>query len=321
MIPVADFETMKPELIDKVKRDSRSKIIDQALVDSLKEKYEVQENEQALTYFQSILNSDYFKHNWALPNDFTSDKVFLNIKEKQISYQDFGDYLLNTQRQSRKTMPLNQLVHEKYQAFLKDELIAYQELHLEAENEEYASVVHEYRDGLLLFELMENTIWNTGQTDSLQVKKYYESHQSDYFFPERIDAVIASSSKKKTVKTVSKMLEANQDVETIKSAVNKNGAVEVIFTSGVVEANHQGLPKDIEFKKGVSKIFKHNDAFVVVQVKEVFQKKQKTFEEAKGLVVNDYQSVKEAEWLDSLEAKYPVTVDQEVFKKVKNELK
>ncbi|OBQ56433.1 peptidylprolyl isomerase [Tamlana sp. s12] len=321
IIPVPDFETMKPELVEKVKRDSRSKIIDQALIDSLKKKYNIDDTQVPLSYFESILNENYFKNSWGLPSNFSSEKVFLNIQEEQISYKEFGDYLLKTQRQSRKKNPLNDLVEEKYQAFLKDQLIEYQEAHLETENEEYAAVVHEYRDGLLLFELMENTIWNTAQTDSLEVKKYYESHQSDYNFPERIDAVIASSSKKKDLKTVSKLLEQNEDVETIKSAVNKNGDVNVIFTSGVVEADHQGLPKNFEFKKGVSKIFKHNDAYVVVQVKDVFPKKQKTFEEAKGLVVNDYQTLKEEKWIGSLEEKYEVRVNQDVFKKVKNQLK
>ncbi|AUS06951.1 peptidylprolyl isomerase [Pseudotamlana carrageenivorans] len=321
IIPVSDFETMKTELAEKVKRDSRSKIIDQALIDTLKKKYEIDDEQVSLSYFESILNDNYFKNTWVLPSDFSSEKVLLNIKEEQISYQNFGDYLLKTQRQTRRKKPLKDLVKEKYQAFLKDQLMAYQESHLETENEEYASVVHEYRDGLLLFELMENTIWNTAQTDSLGVKKYFETHQSDYMFPERIDAVIASSSKKKDLKTVSKLLEQQENVETIKSAVNKNGDVNVIFTSGVVEANHQGLPKDFEFKKGVSKIFKHNDAFVVVQVKDVFPKKQKTFEEAKGLVVNDYQTLKEEKWIDSLEKKYHVKVNQDVFKKVKNQLK
>ncbi|MDO6758998.1 peptidylprolyl isomerase [Tamlana sp. 2_MG-2023] len=318
---VPNFETMKPELITKVQRDSRSKLIDQALVDNLKAKYGISDEQLSLSYFESILNDDYFKNSWKLPSDFISEKPMLTIGKKQINYKDFGDYLLETQRQSRKQIPISTLVDEKYQSFLKNNLITYQEENLETENSEYASVVHEYRDGLLLFELMESTIWNTAQTDSVAIKNYYETHKEDYFFPERIDAIIAASPKKKTLKKVSKLLEENKDLETIKSEVNTNDIIEIIFTSDVVEADHQGLPKDFEFKKGVSKIFKHNDGYVVVVVNEVFPEKQKTFEEAQGQVVNDYQAVKEEKWIDELSTKYEVTVNQDVFKKVKEQLK
>ncbi|MBU2951546.1 peptidylprolyl isomerase [Tamlana agarivorans] len=318
---VPDFKTMKPELITKVQRDSRSKLIDQALVDNLKSKYNINDDQLSLSYFESILNNDYFKNSWKLPTDFISGKTMLIIGNKKITYQDFGDYLIATQRQSRKQMPIKTLVEEKYQVFLKNDLIAYQEENLETENLEYASVVHEYRDGLLLFELMENTIWNTAQTDSVAIKNHYEINKLDYFFPERIDAVIATSSKKKTLKKVSKLLDANQDLESIKSEVNTKDAIEVIFTSGEFEADHQGLPKGFEFKTGISKIFKHNDAYVVVQVKEVFPKKQKSFYEAKGQVVNDYQVLKEEKWVDELADKYEITVNEAVFKKVKEELK
>ncbi|KAB1067179.1 peptidylprolyl isomerase [Tamlana haliotis] len=318
---VPDFETMKPELISKVQRDSRSKLIDQALVDSLKKKYGVPNEQPSLAYFGHILNNDYFKNAWKLPSDFTATKTMFVLGDSKITYQNFGDYLLETQRQSRKQKSIASLVDEKYQAFLKKTLIAYQEENLETENSEYASVLHEYRDGLLLFELMENTIWNTAETDSVAIKNYYDAHKGDYFFDERIDAVIAASPNKKTLKKVSKLLKKNQGLDVIKSEVNSNETVDVIFTEGILEADHQGLPNDFEFETGVSKIFKHNESYVVVQVKEVFPKKQKTFEEARGQVVSDYQSSKEEKWIDELAAKYTVTVDEEVFKKVKEELK
>ncbi|WP_194767933.1 peptidylprolyl isomerase [Tamlana sp. I1] len=316
-----DFETMKPELIEKVKRDPRSKLIDEALVDNLKKKYGVTKNQPALAYFESILNDSYFKNGWAIPNGFKADDILVVIGDAKFKYKDFADYLLSTQNRSRQKMPIETLVDSKYEEFLKTNLMQYQEAHLESENPEYANIISEYRDGLLLFELMENTIWNTAKTDSIAIRNHYDSHKESYMFPERIDAVIASSSKKKTLKQVAKLLKQNTDLETIKSQINKNDTVDVIFTSGIMDESHQGLPKDFQFQKGVSKILKHNGGYVVVQVKDILPASQKSFEDSKGAVVNDYQTIKEQKWIDELGNKYEVTVNQEVFEKVKDQLK
>jgi peptidyl-prolyl cis-trans isomerase SurA len=213
------------------------------------------------------------------------------------------------------------LVAKKYAAFLGACLITYQENNLENENEEFANIVGEYRDGLLLFELMENTIWNTSKSDSLGVQNYYETHKVDYVMSEKVDAVVATSTKQKTLKKVTKLLSKDMELDQIKSLVNSNDQVDVIFTSDIMGANHQTLPEDFEFKKGISKVYKHNGAYVLVQVKEIIPSTQKTFEEAKGAVISDYQTYKEQEWINELESKYKIEINEAVFTKVKGQLK
>ncbi len=41
---------------------------------------------------------------------------------------------------------------------------------LETEFPDFAAVMNEYRDGLLLFDLMEKEIWNKSKTDTLGLK-------------------------------------------------------------------------------------------------------------------------------------------------------
>lgn len=318
--PVPDFEALKSELVNKVKRDSRSNLIDKALIDKLKAKYKIGNPPSDLNYFVSILNDDYFSRTWKLPENLDGKKPFLKIGTKQLTYQDFANYLENQQRNTTPKLPFKTLVAKKYEAFLEQQLLDYQEENLENENEEYADIVKEYRDGLLLFELMENTIWNAGTTDTIAIKEYYEANKSKYVSPERIDAVVATSSKQKTLKKVAKLLKQDMAVERIKSLVNSNDAIEVLFTSEVMEANHQALPEGLELKKGISKIHKHNGAYVIVKIKEVLPESQKTFEDAKGLVIADYQNYKEEKWLNDLAEKYPVKVNQEVLANVKEQL-
>lgn len=319
--PVPEFETIKAELVEKVKRDDRSKLIDEALVNKLKKHYNINGEQAALPYFESILNDDYFKKAWQLPTDFTAETPLIKIGKKQFLYSHFGNYLIKAQRNPTPKASYQSVISNKYQSFLKENLIAYHEDNLEYENEEFAHIVDEYRDGLLLFELMESTIWNAAKTDSTGVREYYNNHKSKYVLPMRIDAVIASSTKQKTLKKVSKLLAQGMALDQIKSLVNSNDKIDVVFTQGILEENHQSIPKAFEFKRGISKTYSHNNSFVVVQVKDIFPESQKTFEQAKGTVISDYQTFKEENWLIELSKKYPIIINQEVLKKVKNQIK
>ncbi|CAH8294744.1 peptidyl-prolyl cis-trans isomerase SurA [Mariniflexile fucanivorans] len=318
---IASYEEMKPELEQKVKRDERSKLIDEALYAKLKAKYNISEENPALAYFVSILNEDYFKNTWQLPKGFTAEKPLVKIGNKQLTYKDFGDYLVSVQRNTAANSNFKTLVSKHYNTFLNTNLVTYQEDNLENENEEFANVVAEYRDGLLLFDLMETTIWNTAKTDSLEIENYYNSNKIKYTTPKRIDAVVASSKDQKTLKKVAKLLKKGMALPQIKGLINSNNKIDVIFTVDTMDATHQALPKAFEFKKGISKIYNHNNAFVLVQVKEVLPETQKTLEEAKGLIISDYQTYKEEKWLKELADKYKVVLNQEALKSVKAQIK
>lgn len=318
---IPSFDEMKQELEQKVKRDERSKLIDQALYDALKERYGISNDQPALDYFTGIFNDAYFTRTWQLPKDFKANETLFKIKDKVYTYKDFGDYLIKTQRTYTAKAPFKTIVTNKYNAFLNSSLVAYQEDNLENENEDFAHIISEYRDGLLLFDLMENTIWNTSKTDSVAIKEFYNSHKANYELPERINAVVASSPKEKTLKKVTKLLKQGKTLDDIKAIVNSNDKIAVSFNTGIMEAGHQALPKDFQFKEGISKVHKHNSAYVIVQVKEILPKTQKSFDEAKGSVLSDYQAYKEEHWIKSLSEKYKIVVNQEALNHIKAEIK
>ena len=319
--PVAPFDDLKPELEVKVKRDERSKLIDNALVSKLKAKYKVSNEQPALEYFASILNEDYYKRVWVLPAEFEAKMPLVKIGNKQFSFKDLGDYLVKKQRNVNPNQSFSKIVSDNYEAFLEESLIAYQEDNLENENEDFAYIVNEYRDGLLLFDLMESTIWNTAKTDSVDIQNFYNSHKEQYALPKRVDAIVATSTKQKTLKKVAKLLHQGMGLDDIKKLVNSNDDVQVVFTTGIMDATHQALPDDFEFKKGISEIYKHNDAYIVAQVKDILPETTKTFDEAKGAVISDYQTYKEEVWIKELSNKYKVVVNPEALKKVKSKIK
>ncbi len=319
--PVGSFDEMRGQLELKVKRDSRSKLINESFTKKIKDYYKVADNKEALNYFNTVVTDSFFKRTWEIPQTLDKEKSLNRIGEKEISYMDFANYLLNAQRKNRSQKPSPDLVNDYYQEFINSSVLKYYEDNLEEENIEFANIVSEYRDGLLLFELMESEIWNAAKKDSLSLKSFYDKNQNNYFLNERINAIVASSPSEKVVAKTSKLLSNGLTEDKIKEALNKKGKVNVIFTSGIMDKNHQALPSDFEFRKGVSKIYKHNDSFIVCQVNKILSKEQLSFEDARGRVVTDFQDQKEKSWMLTLRDTYKVVVNKEVLNKIKSQIK
>ncbi|OEI81847.1 peptidylprolyl isomerase [Formosa algae] len=316
--PVPPLEEIKAELEEKVKQDSRSKIIDETRIQNLMTRYKVPEDQPALSYFVKILNTNYYKQTWELPKKFTGDKLFLTIDTKTYSYQDFGDYILKRQPLFSEKVSFSDIIDISYKTFLEDALKTYQDANLENENQEFADIVGEYRDGLLLFDLMETEIWNAGSRDTVALQAFYDANKDNYYWNKRIDAVIASSVSRKDIKKAAKLLKKDVSIDNIKAKLNVNDEIHVIFTTGILEENHQSLPEDFEFETGMSDIYEFNDGYIVAKVKEVLPKTLKSYDEAKGNVISDFQTDKEDRWMQDLHAKYTVSVNESVLTKVRN---
>ena len=316
--PTPSFNDTKTELESKVKRDSRSKLINLALLDTLKKKYNIQKTNPELAYFESIINETFFNRSWTIPSNLENDKSFLKIRNKQLAYKDFASFLLNSQKRNLQKQPVSNLINEQYNEFLNTNLLAYHEDNLEYENLEFGEILGEYREGLLLFDLMEVKIWNAAKLDTIGLQAFFNKNKANYFWEERIDAVVATSTKEKNIKSVRNMLNNGKSQEEIKTVLNQNDSQNVIFTSDIMTAQHQALPNDFDFKVGVSDVYFYNDAYHVINVKQILPKTEKALEETKGRVINDFQNEVESNWLNKLEDTYKVNVNQDVLAKVKS---
>jgi len=96
--------------------------------------------------------------------------ILLTINEKNISQSNFVSYILN-----RRQQPLDVL----FEKFIDAEILVYFKENLVNTNTDFANTLAEYEDGLLLFELMQQKIWNIS-SDTLALKNYFDSHKNNY---------------------------------------------------------------------------------------------------------------------------------------------
>jgi peptidyl-prolyl cis-trans isomerase SurA len=311
------FENEKFGLESKVRKDSRSRILNDKRIEKLLSTYNVSYSNPKLKVFEKALNDDYFKGLWSAPESIKTSETLVLINDKALTYKDFANYLTSSQRKIQSKKPLGEVIKIAYKDFIDSNISLYQEENLANENEDYAAIFNEYKEGLLLFDLMGSEIWNSATNDSLALRSYFDANKSKYKFSTRVVATISSSAKKDIAKKVLKDLKKNIALDDLANKYN-NTEINVTSNSGTYELDDPALPSDLKLKKGVSKLYFHNNAYLVVDVKDILPAGQKTFEEAKGSVISDYQDVKEANWVKSLREKYNVTINQSELNQLKN---
>lgn len=320
--PIQSFEELKPTIESKVKRDSRSQLINEAMVDELKKRYEISYNSEAKKYFTPLLDDNYFTRSWRLPEDFDKDKIVFTIGNRSFTYGEFGHHLMSAQRNyANKKGDFSVIVDNEFDKFFENSILQYREDNLELENEDFANILKEYRDGLLLFDLMEKEIWNKASKDTVGLEAFYQKHKSKYQWSDRVDVVIATSANEDYAKKALKMMKKGKSEEEIKKALDTDSQKNIIFTKGVFNTNNPKLPANLKIEQGVSEIYSHNDAFHVIDVKSVLPAGNKTLEEAKGNVINDYQTEIEANWINSLHKRFKVELNEKALEKVKTKIK
>tara|TARA_R110000787_G_scaffold105825_6_gene213381 strand:- start:43 stop:1656 length:1614 start_codon:yes stop_codon:yes gene_type:complete len=160
--PVLSFDEMKKEITDRVRKSGRAKLSDKAVLNRLKSEYTINVSASAKKIFE-------IKDVRSLSND-SLQSTLLTINEKKIKQSDFRSYILN-----RKHLSTEQLLKN----FTDAEVLSYFKENLVKTDEDFASILKEYEDGLLLFELLQQKIWNKS-SDTIALKSYFDTHKEKY---------------------------------------------------------------------------------------------------------------------------------------------
>jgi peptidyl-prolyl cis-trans isomerase SurA len=162
--PISSYEKMQPELLQKVRRGERAEQIEKSIIDKLKKTYTVLEYKAALADFKK---PDWFEHKDSL------NKPLLKVQDSIFTQKDLVVYL---SFKKIKKYVSNQV----YNKFKDRKIIDYYKAHLEETNKEYATAVSEFKEGLLLFDVMQNKVWQKAKTDSIGLKAFYMLNRAKY---------------------------------------------------------------------------------------------------------------------------------------------
>jgi peptidyl-prolyl cis-trans isomerase SurA len=161
--PIDSFENLKADLLQRVRSDERAQLSQMAVIQKLRKKYSITENQNS----KSILDAKNIRNS---AKDSLQDEI-LKINERSISQEKFVNYIKD------KT---GKAVFELYEDFKNEEILNYYKENLEKSAPQFATTLQEYKDGLLLFELMQQTIWEKSTKDSLGLKTFFDENVSKY---------------------------------------------------------------------------------------------------------------------------------------------
>jgi peptidyl-prolyl cis-trans isomerase SurA len=322
-IPIKSYEASKQVLKRKIENDVRSKIITTAFLEKIKKNYKITSNKKvAFKTFEKALNTSFFKGQWIPTKEIMANKtVLLTINDTQKTVRDFAIHLRNHQIKLRGNVApsITAVLQKQYKDFENLEVLNYYKSHLEETNPEFAHTMQEYRDGVLLFNLMNAEVWEKASKDTLGLQTYYENNKAKYRWEKRAEVLLATVTDKTKAKQVRKMLKAGKSKTVIETVINTDGKLYVLFSLKKIEDGTAFLPKKYRFKAGVSRVLKDKDNFIVIKTSKLQEPKQKTFKECKGQVINDYQNQLERKWLESLAKKYKVVINKEVIVSLKQQ--
>jgi peptidyl-prolyl cis-trans isomerase SurA len=320
--PVKSYEESKVELENKISKDDRSRLITNSLTEKLRVKYPIKKDIKLYNSVSKLVTNDFYENKWVLPTDTIKYvKTLFAIGTKNYTGTDFLDYVYSKQKTGSTLKPIEKLTDNLFDNFVDEKRNQYNNDNLENEFPEFSAVMDEYRDGLLLFDLMDKEIWQRSKTDTLGLKDFYETQKDKHLWKTRVDAEIYSSTSLDKMKKVLSMLQKKQTAKEIKEKFNTKDNVTIMYYQGVYEEGADALPKGTKMDLGLSEITSKGDYYYITNVVKVLPSAPKTLEECKGKLVNDYQQYLEQNWVNELKKEFTVKVNQETFEKVKNQIK
>ncbi|MBK0401481.1 peptidylprolyl isomerase [Adhaeribacter sp. BT258] len=203
------YEETEASLRAKVAKDSRSELNKAAFLKRIRTENKFTEikaaKELALSKADSSVVKGTFKYTPAGSKDKTLETPLFLIQDKKYTIKDFFDYVQSNQ-QIRKNHNPRHYMESLYNQFVDVSLLNYEKANLENKYVDYKMLVKEYRDGILLFQLMDEKVWSKAIEDTTGLKAYFEQNKEKYKWDTRAQATIISAASKDMLNRADKAL-------------------------------------------------------------------------------------------------------------------
>ena len=202
-------------------------------------------------------------------------------------------------------------VREEFEQFM---MVNYYRDHLEEFNEDFKNQMNEFKDGNIFFEIMQQEVWNKAQSDTSALLALYERNKKNYLWKQSADAIVFFCADETTARMAYDQLKKNPGdwKKVADSYTEKIVADSSRYEWDQLPNMNKTAPKAGLITTPVVNKTDNTASFAYI-VHVNTQPVQRSFNEAKGLVINDYQAVLEQQWDEELRKKYPVVIDQKVL--------
>ena len=214
---------------------------------------------------------------------------------------------------------LTALVNQSNGTLTKEQILEQRADSMAAADINLRYLIKEYHDGLLLYEVSNQNVWDKAAKDEQGLERYFKKNKKKYKWDEpRFKGMAYHVKTQEDVKAVAdcvKKLKFDDWNEALRTTFNNDSVIRIRVEKGL-------------FKKGDNKLI-DRDMFKVADVKVdsvkgypidatygKLLKKPQDYTDVRGLVVADLQEELEKQWVAELRKRYSFSVNEEVLKTV-----
>ncbi len=234
-----------------------------------------------------------------------SQKPVISFTKGNVKVADWlnfvRDYKTNTEAYKGET---NAQLWEMYKTVASRD---YYRKQLETFSPEFRYQLQEFKEGNLLFEVMERKVWSEAANDTIGLLTYYNNNKANYKWGASADALIVNAISLKAAEEARDSLRLGKNwIDLLNIRQGQLQADSGRYELSQINGNPSALPgsfSDITTNPDGTATFIHY--YRLYEAGE-----QRNFEESRGMVINDYQSIVEKNWLAALRKQYPVKINE-----------
>ncbi len=308
--PIDSFEELEESIRSKIMRDSRSTMIQSQVMAIQKARYNFDENETSLANLENELKT-FTKSQLpgAIAAKGLDNEELFTLQGKTYTLNDLIVFIEEEELNIKAKTTAFDAWYDRFTASILNEA---EDADILANNKEYQMLVNEYHDGILMFSLMNQEVWQKGIEDSVGQKAFYEENIQNYQWDDRVNAFIVkvldlnqldAARNKLMGQVISKEL-----IESFEADYKTNSPLAYQTETGLIEYKKHPILSQANVTESYQEIEANGHLHLAI-LGERFPAGPKNFNETRGMVIKDYQESLDESLISSLREKYPIEIN------------
>lgn len=302
------FEADRENLKNLLKR-SRYNDLYAELIESYKKEYNYSVNENALQQMIGYNDSTVIGGEMKGLTEIGGNTVFSFTNHTETVNDFFSKIKSDTEFSGKKFTVdiLNKGVKKLSEQLLLEE----KAISLEKTDAQFADLMKDYQNGIFIFKLQEEEVWNKVTVDSVKLYDFYQKNIQKYSWPDRVAYTEIYVKKDSVIKSYYSLLKSGENFDVLAANTERT---QVKDKNGKYDLQAVGSTEFSKIVNGLTNIGDYTEpvpnpgGFSILRLDFKAPARLKTFEEAKAEVSGQYQEYEskrlENEYIDSLKKKY-----------------
>lgn len=315
----ASLEKMRPTLEAALNGDERAMTVRNAKISRLKKQFDGQISEEGLSQIAALIAKNGQYDSIAIAQLSVSDIPVYTIGDKTYPVKNIMPNVVKTAIKDVDNGV--SLIRLAANHALENDLMDLEREELVNSNEEYRNLINEYRDGILLFNIANEKVWERASKDTKGLEKFFKQHRSDYkwdapkfkayvIFAEN-DSILEQAReylKKYDNKKIDHEALTSDLAKQFKHAIKAERVIAGEGDNPITDYLAFGKEKPENKSKRWPTYFAFNGRLISAPEEAM---------DVRGQIIADYQAALEKDWLKYLKKTYPVVINRKVLDTIK----